>query len=92
MFAAQALHEAGKVFEAIRAGGDVHHARLLDGLAGVARFQLGEILVARPQDVGGTAQHARAFGARHCAPTRLRFLRGAHRRVDLARSGRRDVA
>ena len=92
MLAAHALHEAGKVFEAVRAGGDVHDARLLNGLAGIARFQLGELLIARPQDVGGAAQHARAFGARHCAPTRLRLLRGAHRRVDLARSGCRDVA
>ena len=44
VLAGEALRETGEIFEAIGAGDDVDDAGLLDGLAGIARLELGEFL------------------------------------------------
>ena len=50
VLAAQGLREAGEILQAIRAGQHVHDQGFLDGLAGIARFELGEFSIARAQD------------------------------------------
>ncbi len=92
VLAAQGLRKARKIFEAIRAGNHVHDQRLLDGLAGIARFELGKLLIARAQQLGGAAQHARALRARHRSPSDLAVLRRTHRGVDLRRTRSAHVA
>ena len=84
VLAAQGLREAREVFEAFRAGDHIHHQGLLNRLAGVARFELGELLIARAQQFAPPAQHARPLRAGHRRPFGLAALRRAHRRVDFA--------
>ncbi len=91
VLAAQGLREAREVLEAVRAGNDVDDERLLNRLAGVARLELGQLAVARAQDVRGLTQHAGALGARHRGPARLTALGGAHGGVDLGRAGNAHV-
>ena len=65
------LREARKIFEAVGAGNHIDDSSFLDGLAGVARFELGEFLIARSQKLRRAAQHSRPFGAGHARPKRL---------------------
>ena len=83
---------AGEILEAVGARDDVDDARLLDRLAGVARLELGQLLVALAQDCGGTAQDAGTLAARERTPGRLRCARGADGGLDLGGAGDRDVA
>ncbi len=50
VLAGRALRERREVLEALRAGDHVDDARFLDGLAGVAGLELGELVVARAQE------------------------------------------
>ncbi len=83
VLAAETLCKSGKILEAIRPGGHIHYSRFLDGFAGIAGFELGEFLVARPQDVGGAAQDSGPLARRSSLPTQVARSRGADRRVDL---------
>ena len=80
MLAGRALREAGEVLEAFGARDHVDDAGFLDRLAGVAGLELGELVVARAQDVGGAAQDAGAFRPGQRGPRGLRRARGARPR------------
>jgi hypothetical protein len=58
------------------------HKGLLNGLAGVERFDLGDLPVARPQDVGGLPQDAPALDRLQRGPSRLRSAGGVNGFVD----------
>jgi hypothetical protein len=82
--AVQLVGGAAVVLEVARAGGDVH-ARLLDGLAGVAAFQFGQLGVALRDERGQAGQRAPALGGRHATPGPVEGApRGGHRVVDVA--------
>jgi hypothetical protein len=58
VLAGEAGGQRAEPFERVRTGGPVGDQRLGDWLAGVAGFQLAELAIAGPDDVGGAAQDA----------------------------------
>ncbi|MNV49264.1 hypothetical protein D3C71_1412120 [compost metagenome] len=87
----QLVDGAGIELEIARHGGGVG-TRLLDGLARVGGFQLGQLFLPIQQREGNLHQQAAAHGGRHLAPLALeRLAGGLHRAVDirLARAGDR---
>ena len=74
--AGQRCRHAAEILQRIRARGCIHRDGLLVGFAGVAGFQHAQIVVARPDQIGGPAQDTPAFGAAHRGPGTLGALRG----------------
>ncbi|ODN64422.1 hypothetical protein BA763_18955 [Burkholderia cenocepacia] len=78
--------EARVVLDHVRAGDDVDRERLADRLAGVARFDGREFVVAFAQQVDRAAQDARALHRGHRGPFALAFPSGRHGAVDVGRA------
>ena len=85
MLAAEARRDSGVVFEAFGAGDDIDGSCLLDGLAGVAGLELGELAVTGAQKIGGASQDTSTLRPRHGGPLALRRLRFRDRGIDLRR-------
>ena len=92
VLAGRALCEGGKVLDALGTRDDIDDPRLLDRLAGVARLERRELVVARAQDLGSAAQDAGALGPGERRPGRLGGARRTDSRFDLRGAGDRDVA
>ena len=79
------------VLQALRTREHVHRAGLLDRLAGVARLELGELVVPFPQHPGRALQDAPALGARERGPLSLRGPCPRDRGIDLLRAVRSEL-
>jgi len=86
VLAGRALCESGEILEAFRAGDDVDDARFLNRLAGIARLERGQFIVAGAQDLGGTPQYSRALRRPHRRPAGLGLAGSQHRRIDFLRA------
>ncbi len=84
--------QAGVVLDAVGARLDVHRLGLLDRLAGVAHLELGELPVARTQQLHRPAQHPAALGAAHARPHGKALAGRRDRLLHLRRAGRFDPA
>ncbi len=88
--AVQLVDRAGIELEIAGHGGGVG-ARLLDGLAGVGRFQLRQFFLAVQQREGDFHEQAAARGGRHLAPLAVVSLAGRrHGAVHVGLAGTRD--
>ncbi|MNT39025.1 hypothetical protein D3C72_1752410 [compost metagenome] len=85
------MHDTGVVFQHVRTGDHVHAERFAQGLAGVARFQLGQRIVALAQQFHRAQQDARAFDRGQRGPRFLAGLGALHRRVEIVAVGAVDI-
>ena len=92
MLAGQRRGNSGEIVEAIRPRQDVDRDRLLDRLAGVARLGLGDLLVARAQNIRGLPEDAAALGSRRPRPRREPRPGGVDGPIDRGRVGLDDLA
>ena len=87
--AVQLVDRAGVELEVAGHGGGVG-ARLLDGLAGVGRFQLRQFFLAVEQREGDAHQQTAAGGRRHLPPLALERRARAHGAVHVFLARARD--
>ena len=85
-------NEPGVELDHVGTGDDVFGGGLRQRFAGVERFEMGELVVAFPQDLHGAQHDPSAFHRGNLRPDLEASLRSGNRCVDVALTGLLDFA
>ena len=83
MLARNRWRDARKIFDAVRARDHIDNQRFLNRFARIARFQRGQFIIARAQNIHRAAQYSPAFASGQPRPLLLRSGSAHHRCIDL---------